>query len=225
MNDLVFLFAVHNHQPVGNFDHVFRAAFEDCYRPLLETLATRPGFRFALHFSGPLWPAETAAYLMAQPWVHIAGNHDRALLTSSPERLIASDAYALPRLSNTALDWLRDLPARVVLSEGLFACHGSPRSDTEYLLETVERGRGRTATAGEIAERVGSVDAEIVLCGHSHIPGMFRSPAGYTHLFQIVFSKGNVTDPWTVLNAGLPLSVAVTCTSYTLSRPASVGVS
>jgi cyclopropane-fatty-acyl-phospholipid synthase len=22
---------------------------------------------------------------------------------------------------------------------------------------------------------------------------MFRSPAGYTHLFQIVFSKGNVT--------------------------------
>jgi len=55
MNDLVFLFAVHNHQPVGNFDHVFRAAFEDCYRPLLETLATRPGFRFALHFSGPLW--------------------------------------------------------------------------------------------------------------------------------------------------------------------------
>jgi len=23
---------------------------------------------------------------------------------------------------------------------------------------------------------------------------MFRSPAGYTHLFQIVFSKGNVTD-------------------------------
>jgi cyclopropane-fatty-acyl-phospholipid synthase len=22
---------------------------------------------------------------------------------------------------------------------------------------------------------------------------MFRSPAGYTHLFQIVFSKGNIT--------------------------------
>jgi cyclopropane-fatty-acyl-phospholipid synthase len=23
---------------------------------------------------------------------------------------------------------------------------------------------------------------------------MFRSPAGYTHLFQVVFSKGNVTN-------------------------------
>ena len=50
-----FLFAIHNHQPVGNFDHVFEAAFADCYRPLLEGLARHPGFRFALHFSGPLW--------------------------------------------------------------------------------------------------------------------------------------------------------------------------
>ena len=50
-----FLFAVHNHQPVGNFDHVFETAFADCYRPLLEGLVRHPGFRFALHFSGPLW--------------------------------------------------------------------------------------------------------------------------------------------------------------------------
>ena len=55
MSELVFLFAVHNHQPVGNFDHVVKAAFKDCYRPLLEGLAGHPGFRFALHFSGPLW--------------------------------------------------------------------------------------------------------------------------------------------------------------------------
>jgi hypothetical protein len=55
MNDLVFLFAVHNHQPVGNFPSIFRAAFKDCYRPLLDGFAAHPGFRFALHFSGPLW--------------------------------------------------------------------------------------------------------------------------------------------------------------------------
>lgn len=50
-----FLFAVHNHQPVGNFPPIFRAAFADCYRPLIEGLARHPSFRFALHFSGPLW--------------------------------------------------------------------------------------------------------------------------------------------------------------------------
>jgi len=55
MSELVFLFAVHNHQPVGNFDHIVKDAFKDCYRPLLERLAGHPGFRFALHFSGPLW--------------------------------------------------------------------------------------------------------------------------------------------------------------------------
>ncbi len=55
MNDLVFLFAIHNHQPVGNFPSIFESAFKACYRPLLEGLAAHPGFRFALHFSGPLW--------------------------------------------------------------------------------------------------------------------------------------------------------------------------
>jgi hypothetical protein len=55
MSHPILLFAVHNHQPVGNFDHVVKAAFDDCYRPFLEVLAEHPGFRFALHFSGPLW--------------------------------------------------------------------------------------------------------------------------------------------------------------------------
>ncbi len=55
MSDLVFLFAIHNHQPVGNFPSIFETAFKDCYRPLLQGLAAHPGFRFALHFSGPLW--------------------------------------------------------------------------------------------------------------------------------------------------------------------------
>ncbi len=50
-----FLFAVHNHQPVGNFPPIFKAAFANCYRPLLEGLAAHPSFKFALHFSGPLW--------------------------------------------------------------------------------------------------------------------------------------------------------------------------
>ena len=54
MKNITFLFGIHCHQPVGNFDHVFRRAFEDCYRPLIETLGEHPKIRFALHFSGPL---------------------------------------------------------------------------------------------------------------------------------------------------------------------------
>ncbi len=55
MAEPVFLFAVHNHQPVGNFPWVFERAFRDCYEPFLDALAGHPEVRFTLHFSGPLW--------------------------------------------------------------------------------------------------------------------------------------------------------------------------
>jgi len=53
--DIIFLFGVHNHQPVGNFASVFKKAFADCYIPFLKTMARHPAVRFSLHFSGPLW--------------------------------------------------------------------------------------------------------------------------------------------------------------------------
>jgi len=55
MAEPTFLFAVHNHQPVGNFAAVFKRAFHDCYEPFLNALAKHPAIRFTLHFSGPLW--------------------------------------------------------------------------------------------------------------------------------------------------------------------------
>ena len=54
MNPLGFVFGVHLHQPVGNFDHVFEQHLRDVYRPLVERLAERRFFPFTLHLSGPL---------------------------------------------------------------------------------------------------------------------------------------------------------------------------
>lgn len=51
---LHLLFAVHNHQPVGNFDFIFERAFERAYKPFLEVLERHPGVRLSLHFSGIL---------------------------------------------------------------------------------------------------------------------------------------------------------------------------
>jgi 4-alpha-glucanotransferase len=47
--------AIHNHQPVGNFDSVFREAVERAYRPFLEALTRHPGVRLSMHWSGPLY--------------------------------------------------------------------------------------------------------------------------------------------------------------------------
>jgi alpha-amylase/alpha-mannosidase (GH57 family) len=52
---VTFLFAVHNHQPVGNFEFVLEKAFRDSYLPFLREAKEHPAFRWTLHFSGPLW--------------------------------------------------------------------------------------------------------------------------------------------------------------------------
>ncbi|MGC9314542.1 MAG: alpha-amylase/4-alpha-glucanotransferase domain-containing protein [bacterium] len=55
MKTINFLFAVHLHQPVGNFEGVFRYATETAYEPFLRAMKKNPQFPFAFHASGPLW--------------------------------------------------------------------------------------------------------------------------------------------------------------------------
>ena len=48
------VFAVHNHQPVGNLGEVMEEACARAYRPFLEMLARHPAVRVNMHWSGPL---------------------------------------------------------------------------------------------------------------------------------------------------------------------------
>lgn len=50
-----FVFGIHNHQPVGNFDHVVAQACRDSYLPFLRAMAPHPQFKFCVHVSGCLW--------------------------------------------------------------------------------------------------------------------------------------------------------------------------
>jgi hypothetical protein len=54
MKKLKFAFAIHNHQPIGNFEHVFEYAYSHSYLPFLEVLERHPHFKITLHFSGIL---------------------------------------------------------------------------------------------------------------------------------------------------------------------------
>lgn len=49
-----FIFTVHSHQPVGNFDSVFESACDDAYEPFLDLMLRHPGIKFCAHFSGSL---------------------------------------------------------------------------------------------------------------------------------------------------------------------------
>jgi len=50
-----FVFCVHNHQPVGNFDHVIEDAYQRAYLPFLEVMERHPAIPWVLHNSGCLW--------------------------------------------------------------------------------------------------------------------------------------------------------------------------
>ncbi len=61
MKSVIFSFATHNHQPLGNFEHVFERAYAESYLPFFALAEHYPKFRFATHFTGILleWIEET----------------------------------------------------------------------------------------------------------------------------------------------------------------------
>lgn len=54
MSEVRLILALHNHQPVGNFEGVFEASYRDAYAPFLEVLEAYPEIPIVLHISGPL---------------------------------------------------------------------------------------------------------------------------------------------------------------------------
>ena len=124
--------------------------------------------------SGPLEAAETADVLMSLAWTTIRGNHDRWLLEKPREEMGRSDAAAFAELKNHHHAWLSTLEETATI-ENIFLCHGTPGSDTTYLLETVQQdGDVRLATQAEVGRRLGSEHAPIILCGHTHVPRIVR---------------------------------------------------
>jgi len=128
--------------------------------------------------SGPLLPQATAEHLMAQDWLHLAGNHERQVLTLAPERMSPTDAYARAHLDEAALRWIAGQQPTHRLSDEVFLCHGTPRSDLEYFLETVTSEGVRLASAAEIAERRTGTTARLIACGHTHVPRALRAADG-----------------------------------------------
>ncbi|WP_456398804.1 alpha-amylase/4-alpha-glucanotransferase domain-containing protein [Mesoaciditoga sp.] len=52
MEKINFLFGIHNHQPIGNFDFVVEDAFERSYKPFIDVLEKHPKVKMAVHFTG-----------------------------------------------------------------------------------------------------------------------------------------------------------------------------
>ncbi len=54
MKTLNFLFATHNHQPIGNFESVFEETYQKSYKPFIDVLERHPRVKITQHWTGPL---------------------------------------------------------------------------------------------------------------------------------------------------------------------------
>lgn len=137
--------------------------------------------------SGPLLPRETAQFLMAQPWKHLAGNHERQLLIQAKGERGPSDEYAHSQLTSAEIEWIAVQSATARQGDDVLLFHGTPARDFVYLLETVEPAGARAARLGEIEDRLDGATASLIACGHSHVPRSVRTSSG-----QLIVNPGSV---------------------------------
>jgi alpha-amylase/alpha-mannosidase (GH57 family) len=55
MPKVQFIFAIHNHQPVGNFEFVAEEAYQKSYLPFIKVLERHPQIKITLHYTGILY--------------------------------------------------------------------------------------------------------------------------------------------------------------------------
>jgi predicted phosphodiesterase len=140
--------------------------------------------------SGPLLPAECADRLIPLGLPTIRGNHERQLLTLKVEEMGPSDRYTAACLHPDHFRWIARFPERIQLFDEVLLVHGTPHSDLMYFLETVEREGLRRASLQEVSSRAAGVAAELILCGHTHIPRSVRLLDG-----RLIVNPGSVGLP------------------------------
>lgn len=109
-----FIFAVHNHQPVGNFDSVFEEAYRTAYAPFLEALEQHRRVRFCLHQPGILWEwceqnhpeyLERVRALVRRGQIELlSGGYNEPILPVIPEHDRAGQIAALTSWLRTRFD-------------------------------------------------------------------------------------------------------------------------
>ncbi len=140
--------------------------------------------------SGPLFPSDTLDRVIALDILTIRGNHERQLLSLPYESMGSSDQYATRQIRKDHREWLKSLPATILINQDVLLVHGTPDDDMTYLLETVTPNGLREATPQEINQRVGISNAKVILCGHTHLPRIVTRNNG-----SIIVNPGSVGLP------------------------------
>ena len=122
----------------------------------------------------------------------VQGNQDRLIYDATAGSLTSNPtlAFVVDELGAEPIEWLRRLPRTAVFEDELFLFHGTPSSDTTYLLEDVSSGRPVLHPVTEVKRLLGDVRQPVALCGHTHIPRLVQLPDG-----PLILNPGSVGLP------------------------------
>lgn len=140
---------------------------------------------------GPLDPAGTTELLRRVTAVSIRGNQDRVLL--EPDEATADSPtfrFVVGQLSAEDMAWLGRHEVAPVRVDTLALCHGTPERDDRYLIERVTEHAVVPKERETLTHELASIDASIVLCGHSHVPRLLGLSDG-----RLVVNPGSVGLP------------------------------
>ncbi len=133
-------------------------------------------------------PGETISLLRAQPVLAIPGNNDRYLIDwdtprwhhtlwmrlrrADPARFLAAVGQGQAQIAPADLAWLRALPEEMLVTEGVWLCHGMPGNpfNTIWPRHAYLDANVSDADCAASLRMLSDVDAELVLCGHAPEP-------------------------------------------------------
>jgi diadenosine tetraphosphatase ApaH/serine/threonine PP2A family protein phosphatase len=126
---------------------------------------------------------------MTLPIRNVRGNTDREILEDTGTSL--TDNYCRAALSSSRRTWLAHHEPPFAM-DGVLACHGTPDSDSTSLLEEITAQGVHRRAGAAVNAALGGLAKEIslVLCGHTHLPGVVQTPSG-----PLVVNPGSVGLP------------------------------
>lgn len=125
---------------------------------------------------GPLKPLDTFNLIKSYNIVSIAGNQDRIILENlSKKTRNKTLQYVIDELDTNAIDWLKSLHITEFIGKEIYAFHGTPKSDSTYLLEDLRDGYKLVNEEQKIEDYLIGIDSKIIFCGHSHTPRLIKT--------------------------------------------------
>jgi putative phosphoesterase len=145
------------------------------------------------HFFGALQPEKVAEILRDNPMTCIYGNTDREIWENTDKDGMKR---VLADLSDESKLWLKTLPKTTTVDDLIFACHGTPENDNEYLLEKITQHGVFVYNDEELVEKTKHIKERVILCGHSHVNRVV-----YLSNNKIIINPGSVGLPAYLGNA------------------------